>query len=212
MEIMRGKGYWVDRAFRIEPGAIISYEDIEYPNPRLDIRATTRVRTTRENLAGELEYTNVDLPIHVIGTLDEPIINSGDETQFSTEEMLSMLFLNFAVTDSTAGGTSDIKMGDRMTAGAAGFLSSQVGRIGSRTLGVETFEIDPIYGDKFDALGTKLTVGFYTNPNLYIYGRSTITGMDEAGFEYRMGKLLLMEGKVDEDNLYQLFLNFRWDY
>ncbi|MFH2035191.1 MAG: translocation/assembly module TamB domain-containing protein [Candidatus Zixiibacteriota bacterium] len=212
MEILRGKGYWADRDFRIQPQSTISYDDIEIPNPRLNINASTRVRTTRENLAGELEYTNVDLPILITGTLDEPIISSGDETRFSTEDILSMIFLNYAVTDSSARGTSEVKMGDRLTASAAGFLSSQFGRIGSRTLGVETFEIDPVYGDKFDPLGTKVTLGFYTNPNLYIYGRSSIAGMDEAGFEYRIGRLLLMEGKVDEDNLYQLFLNFHWDY
>ncbi|UCD93862.1 MAG: translocation/assembly module TamB domain-containing protein, partial [Candidatus Zixiibacteriota bacterium] len=91
---------------------------------------------------------------------------------------------------------------------------SQVGRIGSRTLGVETFEIDPVYGDKFDPLGTRLTLGFYTHPNLYIYGRSAISGEagQGVGFEYRLKRFLLMEGKADEGDLYKLFLNFYWDY
>ena len=81
-------------------------------------------------------------------------------------------------------------------------------------MGVETFEIDPVYGDKFDPLGTRVTLGLYTMPNLYIYGRSDLAGQSgqELGFEYRLKKFLLMEGRLDEDNLYRFFFNFYWDY
>lgn len=213
MQILRGKGFWADRTFRIEPGGLISYEDIEYPDPRLDILASTRIRGATLNQFGEMETTNLDLRVRVTGTLDEPIINAAEGSQFSTEDILPLIFLNFYQGDSSGVGTGE-RFGDRLTAGVSGYLSSQVGRIGARTLGVETFEIDPVYGDKFDPLGTRLTLGFYTHPNLYVYGRSTISGEagQEVGFEYRFERFLLMEGRLDEDNLYRLLLNFYWDY
>jgi hypothetical protein len=102
---------------------------------------------------------------------------------------------------------------DRVISGASNFISQQVGRLGSRYIGVETLEIDPVYGDKFDPLGTRLTVGKYWGPNLYIYGRSAIsleTGQ-ELGFEYRLKRFLLIEGHRDQDNLYHLNLNFNWN-
>nr|MBN2277920.1 translocation/assembly module TamB domain-containing protein [candidate division Zixibacteria bacterium] len=212
MEILRGKGYWADRTFRIEPGATINYEDIEYPNPTLDIYASTRIRATAPSAAGDekLETTNIDLMVHVTGTLEEPIIATAEGSQYSTEELLSIIFLN----DYQTGTNTEQRIGDRLTAGLAEYVGSQVGRIGSRTLGVETFEIDPVYGDKFDPLGTQLTLGVYTLPNLYIYGKSSLsleTGR-EFGFEYRLQKFLMMEGRIEENNLYRLILNFNWNY
>ena len=98
---------------------------------------------------------------------------------------------------SASGVVASDKFSDRLAAGVSGYLSSQVTQIGSRTLGVETFEIDPVYGNKFDPLGTQLTVGFYTHPNLYVYGRSAISGVSgqEVGFEYRLKRFLLVEGR-----------------
>jgi hypothetical protein len=213
MEILRGNGYWADRTFRIEPGGRITYDDIEYPNPKLDIYASTKIRVQSVNQARETEAENLDLRVQITGTLDEPIISAAEGSQFTTEDILPLILFNYDRTASGDVATGDL-VGDRLTAGLSGYVSSQVGRIGSRTLGVETFEIDPVYGDKFDPLGTRLTLGFYTHPNLYIYGRSAISGEagQGVGFEYRLKRFLLMEGKADEGDLYQLFLNFYWDY
>jgi len=213
MEILRGKGFWADRTFRIEPGGMINYQDIEFPNPTLDIYASAKIRGSSPNQVGGTERTNVDLRVHVTGTLDEPIISTDEGSQFSTEEILPLLLLDYSQSDTTETGTGTL-VSDRLTAGLSSFVSSQVGKIGSRTLGVETFEIDPVYGDKLDPLGTRLTLGLYTHPNLYIYGRSSISGESgqELGFEYRLRRFLLMEGRADEGNLYRLFLNFYWDY
>jgi hypothetical protein len=210
MEILRGKAYWADRNFRIEPGAIVSYEDIEYPNPRLDIYASTKIRATTPNQFGEIETTNMDLRVKVTGTLDEPILSAAEGSQFDTEDILPVLLFNYNPSDTG----SKVEPGDRVTSGVSNYLSSQVGRLGSRYIGVETLEIDPVYGDKFDPLGTRLTVGKYWGPNLYVYGRSAIslqTGQ-EVGFEYRLKRFLMMEGHMDEDNLYRLNLNFNWNY
>ena len=211
MEILRGKGFLAGRTFRVEPGALINYEDIEYPNPNLDIYASTKIRGVSPDQSGESSTTSdLELRIHVTGTLDEPVIATAEGSQFSTEELLTLLLLEDYEGTADAGS----QVGGRMTSALSSLVSSEVGRIGARTLGVETFEIDPVYGDKFDPLGTQLTLGAYALPNLYIYGRSSLsveTG-HELGFEYRLKRFLMMEGKADEGDLYQLFLNFYWDY
>jgi hypothetical protein len=211
MEILRGKAYLADRSFKLESGGTVSYQDVEVPNPQLDIWASTNIRTaTHTGFNNEIEYTNEDLRIHVGGTLDEPIITTDENSPLGTSSILSALLLNYNPSD-TAG---KVEPTDRAISGVSNFISQQVGRIGSRYIGVETLEIDPVYGDKFDPLGTRLTVGKYWGPNLYIYGRSAIsfeTGQ-EVGFEYRLKRFLLIEGNRDQDNLYHLNLNFNWNY
>jgi autotransporter translocation and assembly factor TamB len=219
LDILRGKGFLAGRVFRIETGGSINYEDIEYPNPRLDIYASTKIRGAAPKGESSSGSSSYDLRVHVTGTLDEPIISAaeseGGSPQFSTEEIIPLIFTDYYGDGEAYGNlTSSQGVGGRLTSGLSGFLSGQVSQIGSRTLGVETFEIDPVYGDKFDPLGTKLTLGFYTHPNLYIYGRSAISGTagQEVGFEYRLKRFLLVEGSRDEENLYHLLLNFYWDY
>ncbi|MCX6827226.1 MAG: translocation/assembly module TamB domain-containing protein, partial [candidate division Zixibacteria bacterium] len=218
MEILRGKGYLADRIFRIEPGATINYEDIESPNPRLDIYATTKIQgavPTEPQATGVPTY---DLRVHITGTLEEPIINAAEggegSHQFTTEDIVPLLFSNYYQEGSNSSGWTSDRVGGRLKSGVSGYLSTQVTQIGARTLGVETFEIDPVYGNKLDPLGTTLTLGFYTHPNLYIYGRSAISGVSgrEVGFEYRLKRFLLVEGRHDEENLYHLLLNFYWEY
>jgi len=215
MEILRGKGYLADRSFRIEPDATITYNDIEYPNPELDIHATTKVRGVSNEVDqfGQPLSTTYDMRVHITGTLDEPVISAAEGSQFSTEEIMPLIFTNY-YSGNTASGDATDRFGDRLASAASGYLSTQFTQIGSRTLGVETFEVDPVYGDKFDPLGTQLTVGFYTHPNLYVYGKSAISGVSgkEVGFEYRLKRNLLMEGRLDENYLYNLLLNFYWDY
>ena len=211
MEILRGKAYWADRSFKIESGGTVSYQDIEIPNPQLDIWASTNIRTaTQTGFNNEIEYTNEDLRVHVGGTLDEPIIETDENSPMGNSSILSALLLNYNPSD-TAG---KVEPTDRVISGASNFISQQVGRLGSRYIGVETLEIDPVYGDKFDPLGTRFTVGSYWGSSFYWYYRSAIsfeTGQ-EYGVEYRLKRFLLMEGHRDEDNLYHLNLNFNWNY
>jgi autotransporter translocation and assembly factor TamB len=208
MEVLRGKGYMTGRTFRIEPGGIISYEDIEYPNPRLDITASTKIRSmASQEIGSETAPETIDLKVRVTGTLDEPIIEAAEGSPLRTEEIMPALFADYSA---SGNGQPDGWFENRVITGVTDFISTQMTQIGSRTLGVETFEIDPVYGDKFDPLGTRLTVGLYTHPNLYIYGRSAISGTagQQVGFEYRLKRSLLIEGQADENDLYQLILHF----
>ncbi len=218
LEILRGNGFLADRAFRLEPGGSINYEDIGVPNPRLDIYASTKIRGTPTDASGGTGSSSYDLRVHVSGTIDEPIIAAAEggqgSPQFTTEEIMSLIFTDYYGKREGVNATATGRVGERLTTGVSGFLSTQMAQIGSRTLGVETFEIDPVYGEKFNPLGTRLTLGFYTHANLYIYGSSAISGVtgQQVGFEYRLKRFLLMEGNRDEENLYHLLLNFHWEF
>jgi hypothetical protein len=138
------------------------------------------------------------------------LIDACEESRFSTDETITLLFTGIYTDEGGGEGGSDLELGTARDF-VQSFGSQFFTQIGSRRLGVETFEIDPVFGERFES---RLTLGFYTNPNLYIYGRSGISGVagQEVGFEYRLKRSLLLEGKVDEDRLYNLFLNLYWEY
>jgi hypothetical protein len=79
---------------------------------------------------------------------------------------------------------------------------------------VETFEFDPLYSGKFDPLKSRVTLGKYATPGLYVYGRTSLSGTTgrELGFEYRFNKSFLVEGRRDEEDLYHLNLKLHWEF
>jgi hypothetical protein len=98
-----------------------------------------------------------------------------------------------------------------------GVLGSQLSQFGTRqlsTLGVETFEIDPYYGEEFDPWQTRVTVGAYATPNLYIYGRSSLSfgSGQEVGFEYRFSENFRLQGSGDENQYYRLSMKLHWEF
>lgn len=110
--------------------------------------------------------------------------------------------------------SADRNLSTRITLGGVGLLANQVSRIGTRSLGVETFEINPNFAGGFDPLGTQLTIGAYTLPNLYVFGSSyvDVDKGQEVGVEYRLSKHYLFEGRRDESNLYHFSFKFYWEY
>ena len=206
MEILRGKGYLFDKTFTIEPGSMVIFEDIEYPNPRLDIIATTRIPGVRFQENEEDTPEQIELILNITGTLDEPDLNPAEGSEFTNEDILPLIVMNYYSSDSTqASGAIE----ERMTQ----LLASQVSQIGARRLGIETFEIDPVFQNG-DISNTRVTLGFYTFQNLYIYGRSRLDVVQgqEVGFEYRFNKSLIFEGRKDEDELYHLDLKLHWEF
>ena len=206
MEILRGKGYLFDKTFTLEEGSTVTFEDIEYPNPRLDITATTRIPGVRFQEDEENVAEQIELAIYITGNLDEPELNPVDGSEFSKEDILPLIVMNYYSGDSTeASGAIE----ERVTQ----LLASRVSQIGTKQLGIETFEIDPVY-ENGDISNTKVTLGFYTFQKLYIYGRSRldVVSGNEVGFEYRFNKNLIFEGRKDEDELYHLDLKLHWEF
>ncbi len=212
MEILRGKGYLFDKTFRLEPGSRVVFEGNDTLNPTLDIVAFTRVGAVRRSA---LEQENVspeqiELGIHITGTLEQPEINPVEGSDFSREDILPLIVTG-------APGSDSLAATGQLEGRLLGIGYSQVSQIGARQLrqiGVETFELDPVYGETTDLLNAWLTVGFYTGPNLYVYGRSTLAGetRQEVGFEYRLNRAIQVEGRRDEEELYHLNLRFHWEF
>ncbi|UCC43582.1 MAG: translocation/assembly module TamB domain-containing protein [Candidatus Zixiibacteriota bacterium] len=213
LEILRGKGYLFDKTFRIEPDSRVVFEDEEYPNPRLDIVANTRVPGVR--FAEEEHRESQEITIHVTGTLDYPEfgVASGD-TAFTREDILPWIVANQYPGQEGSNGIFEQRL--------ATFIGSEVSKIGSQQLsnvdllgvGVETFEIAPAYGPDADLSQTQFTLGLSYGPSLYVYMGSDVSSDPNRqwGFEYRFNRSLMLLGRQDEDKLYHLNLNLHWEF
>ncbi|MDD4051571.1 MAG: translocation/assembly module TamB domain-containing protein, partial [candidate division Zixibacteria bacterium] len=195
LEVIRGKYFLFDKVFMITPGGQITFDNIEEPDPKLALDVSTRIRSQSRysDFESQGNYT-YDLDLQITGTLNNPII-SGTSGNVSTEEILPAILTNYRPSDIDSLGTSPVAQ--RITIGGVGMLASQVSRFGTRGLGVETFEIDPGIGKGFDPLATRLTIGTYTLPNLYVFGSSTFNLQQgqEVGAEFRLGRHYVFEGR-----------------
>jgi autotransporter translocation and assembly factor TamB len=213
LEVIRGNYFFFDKNFSIEPGGEIIYDNIEEPDPKLNLTISTRIRTTSRftDFESEANYS-YELVLAVTGTLTNPIITGAGDTPISSENILPALLADYRPDLDSLGGNPVLS--DRITVGGVGLLATQFSRLGTRTLGVETFEIYPTGTKGFDPLSTRLTIGAYTLPNLYVFGSSyfDIEKGQEVGLEYRLGRHYLFEGRRDEANLYHFNFRLNWEY
>ena len=216
MDILRGRAYLFDRTFQIQEDSRVTFEDTEYPNPQLDITMMTRIAVPKfeqEDVRSEEE-----LYLHVGGTLENPefgIADAAGGSDLTEEDILPLLVANYY------GSGPDQSV---WTQRAMSFLSSQVSQIATRRLailGVETFEIDPTYSGEFDLATARYTVGLYgpgALSNVYVYGRAPANDLSqsELGFEYRLQKGFVLEGRreIDDQARERYGVNFRlhWEF
>ncbi|MEA2030504.1 MAG: translocation/assembly module TamB domain-containing protein [candidate division Zixibacteria bacterium] len=211
MEILRGRGFLFDKTFSLEPGSRIIFEGNDTLNPRLDITGYTHIAGVVEDAFEEnTTRETIELCIDIGGTLELPEINPCEGSDFSREDILPLIVANYYARD---GFSSSSQIEQRLF--DMGY--TQVSQIGARQLsqiGVETFEINPVYGEELDSWNARVTVGFYTNSGIYLYGKSTLAGQtrQEIGFDYRLNKAFQIEGRRDEEELYHLNLKFHWEF
>ncbi|HUU44162.1 MAG TPA: translocation/assembly module TamB domain-containing protein, partial [Acidobacteriota bacterium] len=201
-QIIRGKVYLLDKVGRISRGELM-FDDPTNPDPQLDIDVVFRIQQPRVADAEPGSSRDIiDLELHVAGRASEPLIQP--EPPYTEQDALLLLTTN------TTLATSADPFADRLRFGATGLLFSELQRVMARKLGLETLEIE----SGADPADTRITVGMYTTPHLYLYGTSPISagGEQEWGFEYRFSRRLFLEGSRDKDNLYRLNLHFNWDY
>lgn len=214
LEVIRGRYFLLHKTFTIASGGQIIYDNIEKPDPTLALDVSTRVRSQNRfsDFEGETSYS-YELNLAITGTLNNPIITGTGDTPISTEEILPTLLTGYQ--SSSADSTSDpTTKPDRFTTELESALAGQFTRLGTRSFGVETFEVDPSWAKGFDPTGTRFTIGAYTLPNLYVFGSSTLSAEkgQEVGMEYRLGRHYLFEGRRDEENLYHFNFKFSWEY
>ncbi len=211
MEILRGRGFLMDKTFRLEQGSKVIFEGGDTLNPRLDITGYARIAGIRSGGIDEAEAPEqIELCIQIGGTLNAPQINPCEGSEFSREDILPIIIANYYSNE-------QVSSSGHFEQRLFGLGFSQVSQIGARQLsniGVETFEIDPVYGDNQNAFNARVTVGGYAASNLYLYARSTLTGQtrQEAGFEYRLNRAFQIEGRRDEAELYHLNLKLHWEF
>jgi hypothetical protein len=210
LEILRGKGYLFDKTIRLDPGGTVLFEGDDKFDPTLDITGYTRITAAPDRTEeGTTSTEQLTLGLHIAGTLEEPQINVTEDSDFtSNSDIVPALVANYT-------GSSEVS--SIFEQSMTNLFSSQMSQIGARQLssiGVETFELDPYYQGRFNPLATRLTLGFYTSSNLYIFGRSALSGQSrqEVGFEYRWKKWVLIQGLRDEDELYHLNLHLNWEF
>ena len=211
MEVLRGRGFLFDKTWQLESGGRVFFEGKDTLNPALEIRAYTRIPGYRSATAdAEQTPEPIDVCVDISGTLETPEITPCPESEITREELLPAIVANYYESGTrSASGQLEQRLTD--------LISAQVSQLGTRQLsqlGVETFEIDPTYGGEVDPLKTRVTLGFYTSPNLYVYGRSTLSGESgqEVGFEYRFNKNLLLQGRRNEEELYRLGLRLHTEF
>lgn len=209
LEILRGKGYLFDKTIRLDPGGTVIFEGDDKFNPTLSITGYTKITAAPDRTEANATSDILTLGLHIAGTLEEPQINVTEDSDFSSNaDIIPALVANYS------GSTAVTSIFEQSM---TNLFSSQVSQIGTRQLssiGVETFELDPYYQGQFNPLSTRLTLGFYTSPNLYVFGRSALSGQSrqELGFEYRWRKWVLVQGLRDEEELYHLNLHLNWEF
>ena len=213
LDVIRGKYFFLDKTFTMTPGGQITYDNIVEPDPKLNVEISTRVRTPAGYTSFESEGNySYELILNVSGTLNNPIITGAGDSPIPTESILPALLADYRPDLDATGGNP--ALADRITVGGMGILASEFSKLGTRSLGLETFEINPDVGRGFDPLGTRLTIGTYALPSLYVFGSSyvDVNRGQEVGLEYRLGRHYLFEGRRDEFNLYHVNLKFNWEY
>jgi len=196
LEPIRGSYYFYGRKFRNLRGEII-FDNTHEVDPRLNLEADVNLPLAADSSrvgtsAGGLTYR--EITVRVRGRLSEPEIIAPD---WLGERGFLMALNPFE---------------GSAAQGAAGILTSELERLGTTTLGVETIEVRPNERGTYDQ-DARLRVGTYLLPDVYVFGGSGYdpTKGTEIGFEYRLKNWLTVQGQRGFDNAYKFDLNLKWE-
>jgi hypothetical protein len=206
LNINRGSYYLGDLNFRIESGSQLIFDNVELPDPNLNIKASARLRT----YSGEAtSQSSEPLDLVIGGTLLQPTINAAEGSAYSNQDIVMLILMNTP----SGGSLGSTPLQSRLQVGGLGLLTNLMGQKLSRTFGVEVFDLTPTYNDRNTISGAAVTVGLYTLPNVYTYVSSlSLDGKAEYGAEYRLGRHFYTSVNLDRDKLWQLALNLKWEF
>jgi hypothetical protein len=210
LNIVRGNSYLFDLNFRIENGSSIVFDNIEAPNPALDIKVSTRVR----NYAGDVSSSAYDqLDLVIGGTLTAPSISAAAGSPYSDNDIASVIIANKPPSSLGNDPLANSSFQNRLQIGATGYLAARTSQVLSRALGLEVFEIAPTYNQRNTLQGATVSLGLYTLPNIYTYVSSlSPDGKADYGVERRYGKHVFIGASLDRDNQWHLNLNLNWEF
>jgi len=223
LETIRGKYFLYGTKFKIEQGEFV-FDNIEKINPKIDFLVSSNLRggtSASSKGLGVLSTGSTDqIKLAIKGTISAPEVEPAPGSAYSKEEIIELLAFQqgFAPVDTLdtlntqREGTSFQERVIKSLGGAYG--SRFLENIAGRSLGVETFEIVPAWGEKFTLLDAEITVGKYISDKVYLRytRRLSQSSGQETGVEYRLNKHLLLEGRKDKLGLFHLGLSLNWEY
>jgi len=215
LETIRGKYFLFGNTFKIESGSFV-FNNVEKIDPEMDLLVSADIATgyspTERNEFVKTYAEKVDLSIK--GNVSAPEVEPSPDSPYSREEILELLaFRHKFFTADT------LEMGSLFQDGVLKSLGGAYGtrlleNIATRSLGVETFEIQPAWAGKFSLWDTRITIGKYISDKIYFrYTRRLSQSRgEEAGVEYRLKRYLYFEGFRDREGKVYLGLNLHWEY
>jgi len=155
---------------------------------------------------------DIELRILIGGTLKQPDVKPDPSSPFTEQDIVFLLASGRTANPDSLFEGAGGGFSRRLSVGGLSLATQSLQRAAARQLGVETIEFAP-EGDG-NLLQSRLTIGKYALPGLYIYGSSPLSTFhgQELGFEYSLGKRFYLEGIKDRNNLYRFNLNLRWEY
>lgn len=211
INIVRGNMYIADLNFRIQEGSYLVFDNVEEPDPQLFIDASLRLRNAATDIT---TASTTDLPLQIRGTLRNPTLGAPSGSGYSDEDIATMILMNRTVSGQPGLEFSTSSFDQRVRVGGAGYLSAIAGQKLSRTIGLETFEVTPVYGESDKIQGASFSLGLYALPNVYTYVSSLTTddGRADYGAEYRLGRHVTIGGVYDRERLWRLNLLLNWEF
>ncbi len=210
LQVLRGKYFLPGTIFDIEEGELI-FDNIEKIDPKLHFLVSTDIVGKGSSVLAKGEDNKVKLLI--AGTLSAPEVNPAPGSPYTKDDILEVLTLNRRFSTVDTAGVGGVFQ-EKVISGLGGAGSQLLGQWAYRTIGVETFEVRPAWGEKFDLLGTEVTVGKYFFRRLYGKYTGILSSPEiyEVGLEYRLNKNLYLEGNKDKQNLYHVGLNLHLEF
>ncbi|MFQ6002615.1 MAG: translocation/assembly module TamB domain-containing protein, partial [Candidatus Zixiibacteriota bacterium] len=219
LETIRGKYFLYGTKFRIEKGSFV-FDNIQKIDPKIDFLVSTnlwgRTSTGSKSLGGLGTGSTDQIRLAIKGAISAPEVEPASDSPYSKEEIVELLAFQqgSAAVDTEGVGTL---FQERVIKSLGGAYSSRfLENIAGRSLGVETFEIVPAWGDRFSLrdLDAEITVGKYISDKIYLRytRRLSQSSGQETGVEYRLNKHLLLEGRRDKIGLFHLGLRLNWEY
>jgi autotransporter translocation and assembly factor TamB len=203
METIRGEYNLFGQRFEILEGGELVFDDIEEFNPRLNIVVETYLMAQGERLTAR---------ILISGTLQEPKLSAAEGSQVSENQFYE--YMTFQRVQGQGEGAST-PFGQRITEGITDFALGRLSRYFGQQIGLDVVELNPAYeGEELSLQQSRLKVGMYTTPGLFIYGTTQLdfSRAHEVGFEYRLSRHFYLSGHRDEGNLYHLNVNLDWNF
>ena len=215
LETIRGKYFLFGNTFKIESGSFV-FNDVEKIDPEMDLLVSADIATgyspTERNEFVKTYAEKVELSIQ--GNVSAPEVKPSPDSPYSKEEILELLaFRHRFFTADTLERGSMFQDGVLKSLGG-GYGTRLLENIATRSLGVETFEIQPAWSGKFSLWDTRITIGKYISDKVYFRytRRLSQSSGEEAGVEYRLRRYLYFEGFRDREGKVYLGLNLHWEY